>query len=114
MAIIFTVPGLPPSGNHYVKHSRGRHYKTPEAVKFQQDMAILAAGRKIDAEFYAVQIHVKLGPKRKGDVDNFAKVVLDGLKLAGVIHSDAAVLFLTISKSRAGESSTYVCVGEYE
>jgi hypothetical protein len=62
---------------------------------------------------YSVEIEIQLGPKQKGDVDNFPKVVLDGLVIAGVIHSDAAVDCLTIKKSRTdamGSASTKIVV----
>jgi hypothetical protein len=62
----------------------------------------MARGRCVGTEKsrYSVEIEIQFGPKQKGDVDNFPKCVLDGLVIAGVIHSDAAVDCLTIKKSR--------------
>ena len=114
MRLYLEIPGIPPSVNSYVRHSKGRHYKTDEASRFQRDIAILAAGKKVEAESYAVLIHVFLGPKQKGDLDNFAKVILDGLVIAGVIHSDAAVVRLLLSKSRAARGETLVHVMDAE
>jgi Holliday junction resolvase RusA-like endonuclease len=96
------VPGIPPSVNHYVQHSRGRHFRTPEALRFQDDLAIMARGRCVGTGKcrYSVEIEIQLGPKQKGDIDNFPKCVLDGLVIARVIHSDAAVDSLTIKKQR--------------
>ena len=102
------VPGIPPSVNMYVRHSRGRHYVTKEAERFQSDIAVLASGYKVDAPAYQIEIHVLLGKGQRGDVDNFAKVVLDGLVKAGVIHSDSAVQRLHISKERGKEAKTMI------
>jgi Holliday junction resolvase RusA-like endonuclease len=40
---------------------------------------------------YRLKATVFLGTKKRGDGDNFWKCIGDGLKEAGVIHSDAAV-----------------------
>jgi Holliday junction resolvase RusA-like endonuclease len=108
-AIQFTVPYLnPPSGNHYKKPCRytGRDgfshlgYKVTKAAKAYYDaVAIFARGQSVapltDAERrrvrYAVRIDVYLGPRARGDFDNFWKCGLDALAHCGAIHSDAAV-----------------------
>jgi crossover junction endodeoxyribonuclease RusA len=105
-----TIPGVPPSVNSYVRHSRGRHYKTSAATKFQSDIAILAAGRVVNADEYWVTIEVTLGPKQRGDVDNFPKVCLDGLVKAGVIRTDAAIVELIVRKCRGAQGSTEIWV----
>lgn len=113
--ITLTIPGMPPTVNSYVRHSRGRHFKTSEATKFQSDIAILAAGRSLDCgkkTRYAVEIHITLGPKAKGDLDNFCKVCLDGLVIAKVIRSDAAIDLMTVSKSRGEVSETRITAAE--
>jgi crossover junction endodeoxyribonuclease RusA len=90
--IAFTVPLVPPSVNHYVKHTRdGRHYVTNEAKSFKSAVRLFSRGRVVTAKKYEVEFTVYLGFKQRGDTDNFAKMVLDSLKDAGVIHSDAAV-----------------------
>jgi crossover junction endodeoxyribonuclease RusA len=96
----FTVPLIPPSVNHYVKHTRnGRHYVTAEAKAFKEAVAIFAKGR-VEADEYLVVSIVWLGAGQRGDVDNFPKVVLDALVDAGVIHSDAAVREIRFRKER--------------
>ena len=108
--VLFTVPGIPPSVNHYIQHTRsGHHYKTDEAKAFEAKVALAAGalrGRKVEAE--TVEILVVLGPKRKGDVDNFAKVVLDSMVRCGVIRSDASVIKLIVRKTRAPVSFTNI------
>jgi Holliday junction resolvase RusA-like endonuclease len=104
--VTFTVPYLrPPSGNHYkapcVYRDRNgyprRGFKvTPEAKAYRDAVAIFSQGRTVappDAlkkkTAYDIHMTVVLGPRNKGDEDNFHKVGLDALVYAGVIHSDA-------------------------
>jgi Holliday junction resolvase RusA-like endonuclease len=101
----FTVPLVPPSVNHYVKHTRkGRHYVTAEARAFKEAVAIFARGNSVAAETYAVGIGIFLGKRMRGDLDNFLKVTLDALVSARVIHSDAAITSLSISKARDAQN----------
>lgn len=88
----FTVPLVPPSVNHYVKHTRsGRHYVTPEGRAFKKAVGLFVAGRSVGARRYKLEATVFLGHGQRGDGDNFWKVIADGLVEAGAIHSDAAV-----------------------
>lgn len=98
-----TVPLLPPSVNHYVKHAviagRLRSYQTAEAKAFKAAVAMLAAGRSISPSTasqrrkvaYRVTVTVTLGPKQSLDASNSIKVAEDALVQCGVIHSDARV-----------------------
>jgi len=99
--IRITVPLVPPSVNHYAKHTRsGRHYVTSEAKSFKEAVAIFAGGQTLTASRYSVSISVYLGKGQRGDIDNFLKCVLDGMVEARVIHSDSAVTRLTVEKFR--------------
>lgn len=97
----FTVPLVPPSVNMYVRHTRtGKHYVTKEAKAFKYAVAIFAKGRRIASEPFEVAISVFLGKGRRGDADNFQKVVLDGLVECGAIRSDAAARKVSVEKFR--------------
>lgn len=98
--VSFTVPGTPPSVNHYKGTRNGRYYVTKEALKFKADVALCAAKQYVAADAYEVEIFIYLGHKQRGDLDNFLKVALDSLVAADVIHSDAAITKLTIEKAR--------------
>jgi Holliday junction resolvase RusA-like endonuclease len=104
--VVFTVPYLtPPSGNHYKSpckyigkdgYLHSGQKITPEAKAYKNAVAIFARGRTVappDAlkkkTAYDVRMTVTLGPRQRGDEDNFHKVGLDALVSAGVIHSDA-------------------------
>lgn len=88
----FDVPLVPPSVNHYVKHTRqGKHYVTPEGKAFKAAVGIFARGQSVNSKNYALAVTVYFGKGQKGDGDNLWKCIADGLKEAGVIRSDAAV-----------------------
>ena len=55
-------------------------------------------------------IAITLPPKARGDVDNFPKVVLDGLVRAGVIRSDASITCLAVNKERGLEPKTSIWI----
>lgn len=100
-SIEFTVPLVPPSVNHYVKHTHsGGHYVTKEAKAFKAAIPICAKQRQVRHKAYAIEIYVMLGYAQKLDIDNAAKVILDGLVEGGQIHSDAAVTGLFLHKRR--------------
>jgi hypothetical protein len=104
--VTFTVPYLtPPSGNHYKKpcvyrdrngYPRRGFKITPEAQAYYDAVVIFAQGRTVvplDARkkkpSYDIHMTVVLGPRQKGDEDNFFKCGIDSLVRAGVIHTDA-------------------------
>ena len=86
------VPLVPPSVNHYVKHTKnGRHYVTSEGRAFKEAVCLFAKGRTLGARRYELEACIYLGHGQRGDGDNFWKVIADGLVEAQVLHSDAAV-----------------------
>lgn len=113
--LCFSVPLIPPSVNHYVKHTRsGKHYVTAEARAFKQAVAIFASGRSISAKEYSLEIRVFFGKGQKGDGDNLFKVPADGLKECGAIHSDAAIKRWSIEVDRDWENPrTDIAVSEF-
>lgn len=121
MSITFTVPLVPPSVNHYVKHTRtGRSYVTAEAMEFKIAIAVYANHSSVRAKTFSVSIAVVLPKRARGDVDNFPKLCLDGLADAGVFLnrkgkrvSDAYVRHLVVdldTASRPDEGCTVIFV----
>ncbi len=121
-AIRLVIPGTPPSVNHYVKHTRsGRHYKTDAAQLFYWDVFYMSNGQTLcnrqrkSKNRYAVVLQIYRGAKQKGDIDNYAKLPLDALRDALVIHSDDAVDELQIFKFRdAANPRTVITVSVIE
>lgn len=102
------IPGIPPSVNHYVKHTRnGRSYVTTEAQSFKDAIGFHARACYVVGKTFNLSLRVVLGAGDKGDVDNFPKLVMDGLAAAGVfrnkkgkIVSDAHVEKLVVEVDR--------------
>jgi Holliday junction resolvase RusA-like endonuclease len=122
MQLEFRVPDLiPPSVNHYsLKKIRRRRdgtvyiaaMQSPEARAFKWAVSVYAKGRTVaplPPEYrkvrYRVTIDVYLGPRQRGDADNFAKVCLDALQDAGVIHSDANVQTASVTVHKDDRSN---------
>lgn len=132
--VCFTVPYLcPPSGNHYKTPTMytgkdgfaHRGFKvTPEAKAFKDAVAIFSRGRTISPATererqnvrYRVGVHVVLGSRARMDCDNSAKVAVDALQAAGVIHSDAKVVecVLTIDRNDRANPRTEFFVTRME
>lgn len=99
----FTVYQTPPSVNMYVRHSNGMHYLSKEAKAFKKEAERKAGaacflegpleGKRFRAEILCYFKNL-VGP----DVDNLAKMVLDGAKDAGLIPDDRYVIRLLIEK----------------
>jgi crossover junction endodeoxyribonuclease RusA len=74
----------PPSMNHYWRTWRGRVVKSEEGREYQRKVALLAKsqlerGARPLAGLVEVEVSV-YRPQRRGDLDNFLKVLLDSLK----------------------------------
>lgn len=118
MNLVLTIPLEPPSGNHYKKPSRrGKFlifYYTPEAVAWYAAVAEFARGLTVDGKAHEVTYTVYQGTGSRGDVDNYAKVILDGLVKAGVLKSDASVVAMHAYKFRdRSNPRTEIIVREY-
>jgi Holliday junction resolvase RusA-like endonuclease len=101
--ISITIPGIPPSVNHYrgLNRRAGRFYVRKPAIAFKADVALMLAGRKMPkAKAYRVEVTIYLPKGKRGDVDNFAKVTLDALQAAGAIRSDALIAEFSSKKLR--------------
>ena len=101
--IHITVPGIPPSANHYKGLNRrmGRWYVRKPAISFKADVAVILAGRRMpDAKAYKVEIIVYLPKGKRGDAANFEKVTCDALQAAGAIKNDSRARRVEIETRR--------------
>ena len=114
-----TIPMEPPSGNHY-KSFRviGKHaswYLTPAAKAWHNTVAVIAQGQVVEGASHEIDYTVFQGAGSRGDVDNYAKVILDGLVRAGVLKSDASVVALHCYKRRDRENPrTEITIVEFK
>ena len=95
-----TIPGVPPSGNHYkafrVVTPRGgkafaQWYLTAEAKDWMHTVQVIGAGRKLRGESYTISVAVFTPTARALDLDNAFKCILDSLQHSGVIDNDKRV-----------------------
>jgi len=99
--VFILIPLEPPTVNHYVKHTRtGRHYKTKEAEAWLAAVCAIARGEHVAGKSHEVSYTVYQGYGSRGDVDNYAKCIIDALVTAKVLKTDASVVDLHAYKRR--------------
>jgi Holliday junction resolvase RusA-like endonuclease len=93
---------IPPSVNHYRGFNRktGVWFVRQQALNFKALVFAAAVQKKpfVSAKEYAVTADIYLPKGQRGDVDNFAKVILDSLQYAGVVENDSRIRTLSITK----------------
>lgn len=97
------VPLEPPSVNHYKLPNRGGGWRlTAAAQAFKDAVCILARQKAATTGWmhYGVKIIYVLASKTRIDIDNAAKLVLDGLEASQLIANDSKVLELMQLKRR--------------
>jgi crossover junction endodeoxyribonuclease RusA len=106
--LTLVIPIEPPTVNSYVRHTRsGRHYKTQQAEGWESfvNYAVFQGQHKeVEGKRHEVTYTVFQGKGSKGDVDNYAKCILDSLVSTGILKSDASVVALHAFKQRDREN----------
>lgn len=102
--LLITIPLIPPSVNATIRGEVQAGRLKKEHRKFIDDVCLFARGKRAPAGPLEVRMRVFLAPRRwqhVPDVDNLPKLVLDGLKAAGVFDDDRVISDLTIRRRRA-------------
>ena len=90
----------PPSVNRYWRHNRGRTHVSAEGRRYRADVAAIVASARIAGIPFrgAVRVLIRAYPpdRRRRDLDNLGKAVLDALEFAGVVEDDSQVCDLRI------------------
>ena len=91
-----------PSVNHYYKKTRnGSFYLSQQGRSFREAVSqILRSCSPLLLEG-DLGVHIKLYPpdKRKRDIDNVLKALLDALEHGGAYKDDSQIIYLTVSKN---------------
>jgi len=102
------VPLTPPSVQHYMKQRvatiNGRqmvmYYPSREAKDWWKAVSASCGGKVFEAKSYEIAYVVYQGHNERGDVDNYAKTILDGLVKSQVIDTDHKVIAMHAYKTR--------------
>lgn len=89
----------PPSVNHYWRQARGRFYVAKAGVDYRN--AVVAKCGQREGIQGAVKISVRafLPDRRRRDLDNILKSLLDAIVHAGLIEDDSLVMKLYAEKA---------------
>lgn len=106
--IKITIPLTPPSVNHYMKqrvatingHATVMSYPSKDAKAWWKAVDSASRGICLEANSFEIAYVVFQGSNERGDVDNYAKCILDALVKAQVIDSDHKVTALHAYKVR--------------
>ena len=90
--ISITLP-YPPSVNHYWRQFRGRAILSAKGRAYRVAVlaAVLEAGRPRVEGRLSIEIRLTMPDRRKRDLDNVQKAILDGLGHAGVYEDDSQI-----------------------
>ena len=97
----FTIRALPPSINHYkmVSATTRKQFPAPKVRSFMEEVACRAKEQGLRPYHGLVSVIVRyyFKDKRKRDVDNFHKALIDGLK--GIaFEDDSQIVLLCLEK----------------
>lgn len=108
----------PPTVNHYYSVANSRKILSARGRKYKEDCLWVVAGQKPSkarGSRVSVTIHAHPPDKRKRDLDNLLKPVLDVLTESGVIEDDSQIDELTIIRFPVFKTGKVeIIVGAYE
>jgi len=103
---------LPIGTNHAYAQRNGRRYLTEEAKEWKKEIALsFPKNPNYESGEYVVKIFVKMGDKRKRDIDSGLKFILDALSDV-VWKDDRQVVEVHLYKSYGKKHETEICVSE--
>lgn len=93
----------PPSVNTYWRRNGSRYFVSSKGIKYRDDVISLARSVKLESQFskndrLTVSIEAYPPDKRRRDLDNILKSLLDSLQHAGVYADDSQIDQLTIQR----------------
>jgi crossover junction endodeoxyribonuclease RusA len=104
----------PPSVNHYWRRVGTRTLISRGGRAFRESVCAILTARKVRplAGPLAVEVTVHPPDRRRRDIDNVAKALLDALQQGGAYHDDSQIVRLAIEKVEPvpnGKSVVRIC-----
>ncbi len=109
-SLTLDIPALPPTVNHYQGRNGKRTFLTKEAVAFNALVDSVAMRRKVEGKRFAVKISLGFMNKRRTDIDNRCKPMLDALVKAGVIADDHLIDVMTVKRCKTAQEMCSVTI----
>ncbi|HCI6019558.1 MULTISPECIES: RusA family crossover junction endodeoxyribonuclease [Klebsiella] len=100
----FTLP-YPPSVNSYWRRGNGRTYINKKGVEYRAAVRETLVTLGIDINTAArldVRIIAHMPDKRRRDIDNILKAVLDSLEHGGFMQDDSQIDVLKVTRAGSG------------
>jgi crossover junction endodeoxyribonuclease RusA len=88
----------PPSVNCYIRRGNNRSYMTKQGKRFREEVIATTDGGDPFTGRLAVAIELTAPDKRKRDIDNHVKPVLDALQHGNVFLDDSQVDLLRVAR----------------
>ena len=109
MKLQFDLP-YPPSVNHYWRRVGARTLISRQGRAFRESVCSLLALRRLRPLDGWLKVHLQILPpdRRRRDVDNIQKPVLDALQHAGVYHDDFQIVSLVTDRLEPREGGQLV------
>lgn len=95
----FELP-YPPSVNHYWRRVGARTLISRAGRAFRRDVCSLLAARRVQPLDGPLVVLIDVHPpdRRRRDIDNLQKALLDALQHGGAYHDDSQIVALSITK----------------
>lgn len=91
----------PPSVNTYWRSNGKRRYISPAGVKFTEEVSLVVKMQKPKTfadKQVAISVMIHPRSKRKFDLDNTLKAILDALMKAGMYDDDSQIEYIEIAR----------------
>lgn len=101
----------PPSVNHYWRRCGNRYFVSAEGKSFRDQVYLLASefrGHFKENEHLEILIEAYPPDRRRRDLDNILKSLLDSLQYAEVYEDDSQIDFLAIRRNDSLEKKLIV------
>ena len=91
---------FPPSVNHYYRHVGPRTLISRQGRRFRERVAATLAAIGVRRLAGPLELEILIFPpdRRRRDIDNVQKALLDALEHGGAYHDDSQIVKLTIEK----------------